>query len=141
MTMLSVWMLPDPGRFGGVGDERMVQSCPATHQMDSMDQKENDSDEIQQIQSMGSMRCSKTCLKMAMLSMWELSDPGLFGGGGNERRVKTCPATHQMDSMDPKENDSDEFQQIQSIGSMGLSKACLKTVSYTHLTLPTTSRV
>jgi hypothetical protein len=33
---------------------------------------------------------------------------------------------HHMSSMDPYKTDTDEFQQIQSPGSMGDGKICLK---------------
>ena len=41
-------------------------------------------------------------------------------------RVQLCPATHHMSRMGPFKTDADEFQQIQSIGSMEEAKNCLK---------------
>jgi hypothetical protein len=124
MAMLSVWTWPVlPSCFKCVWDERNVQLCPATHQMSRMGPFKTDTDEFQQMQSIGSMEEAKNCLKMAMLSVWAWPVLlGCFGCVWDERSVQPCPATHHMSRMGPFKTDTDEFQQIQSIGSMKEAK-------------------
>ena len=58
---------------------------------------------------------------IAMLSLWTLPDTRYthwFCRLQGERSIQTCPATHWTANMDPYKNDSDEYHQIQSIGSM-----------------------
>ena len=105
MAMLSVWTWPVlPGCFKCVWDERSVHLCPATHHMSRMGPFKTDTDEFQQMQSIGSMEEAINCLKMAMLSVWVWAWPvllGCFGCVWDERSVQPCPATHHMSRMGP----------------------------------------
>ena len=58
-------------------------------------------------------------------SVLALPDPGWFWVLLGEKRVQARQATYQLASMDPKKNDPDELQQIQSVESMGDSTNCL----------------
>ena len=59
-------------------------------------------------------------LRMTMFSVWSGSVPGWFDGFviWNERTVQMSGPTHQINSMDPQKNDTDEYHQIQSMRSM-----------------------
>jgi hypothetical protein len=51
--------------------------------------------------------------------MWAGPVLGCFGCCLDDGRVQMSPSTHYMSpSMDPQKTDTDEFQQIQSAGSM-----------------------
>jgi hypothetical protein len=62
----------------------------------------------------------------------EASDDLLLFNDSNIQlgRVQMSPATHHMSSKDLQQSDTDEFQQIQSTGSMEDTKNCLKSFMF-----------
>jgi hypothetical protein len=108
-AMLSMGIGPIHGWFGAVGDERTVQTSPATYQMDSIDSDKIDTDDFQLIQSLDPWKMQKNCPKWAIISVWIGQVHGWFGAVGDVRTVQTSPATYQINCMDPDKIDAVVF--------------------------------